>query len=106
MRRVHAKRNIVLVAVILALFCGVAYARRIAWKTTEVPPVSLGTTLALAEENLSSEPTRYFCIGASLAKTFSDADWALHFSSKEGKELWVNVDEKKNIKKNTEPFEY
>lgn len=100
------KSRIVAVVVILTVLCEAAYALRMVWKNTDQPPVSLHLALSLAEEELAKEDVKYFCIGASLAKTFSEGDWALHFSSKEGKEMWVNVASDKKITKSKEGFEY
>jgi len=77
-----------------------------AWSQTERPPVSLRLALTLAEEELAKEDTAYFCIGAGLAKTFSDADWSFHFSSAAGKEMWVNVSSDRKITKNKDGFRY
>ena len=99
-------KRLVFIAVAMAIIsCAAAQASYVIWKKTDPPPVSLSAALALAEENMAAEDVQYFCIGASLAKTFSDGDWAITFSSKEGKVMTVNVASDKKITKGAE-FRY
>lgn len=91
---------------VCSLFCGVVYARRIAWKRTDKPPVPLREAILLAEKELKEEKTEYFCVGAHLAKTFSEGDWQFHFSSKVGKEIWVVVSSDKSVRKSADGFDY
>jgi len=91
---------------LFVVLCGVAYARRIWWKPDDKPPVSLRLALALAEAELEKEDVEYYCIGASLAKTFSDGDWAFRFCSTEGKEMWINVSSERKVTKSEHGFDY
>lgn len=99
------KRTIIILTVCL-LCCAAAYARYSEWKKTEKPPVSLRMALDIAEEELKNETIDYYCIGASLANTFRGGDWELHFSSKEGKEMWISVGADKQPKKSETAFQY
>ena len=99
------KRTLLLIAFSL-LLGGVVYARRIAWVDTEQPPVSLTEALKLAETRLQDEKVHYFCLGASLARTFSQGDWELSFSSKEGKHLTVSVGSDRQVRTSELGFEY
>ena len=90
----------------LVLCCGTALARRIAWRSTDRPPVSLRLALVLAEEELASEKVEYYCIGASLAKTFSKGDWAFRFASENGKGMSVSVSSDRKVRKSADGFEY
>lgn len=100
------KKQILAVAVMCLLICGVVWAKNAGWKNTERPAVSLRLALALADTELEKEEVPYFCIGASLARTFTEGDWELHFSSKDGKEMWVSVGSDKSIRKSKEGFNY
>ncbi len=83
------------------------YARRITWIKTEEPPVKLEKALEIAKEELKKNKQIYFyCLGASLGKTFSEGDWQLYFSSKEGKDIWVNVSSDKKVRISEDGFEY
>jgi len=99
-------KRISLILAICLLVSGVAYGRRIAWKNTDKPPVSLRLALTLASEFIEDEEEDYFCVGASIAKTFSNGDWLFQFSTKNGKLLQVNVGSDKKIKKFAHGFEY
>ena len=99
-------KRIILLVVCSMLLCGAAYARRIAWIPTEKPPVSLAEAIKLAETQLQNEKVQYFCVGASLAKTFSEGDWQLNFSSKKGKRMIVSVGSDKKVRKDEHGFEY
>ena len=96
-------------AIIVAafLFTGsAAYARNIMWTKTSRPPTSIKMAVTLAEAELKKEPTEYFCIGASLARTFSQGDWELHFSSKGGQEMWVSVGSDRKVRKSKTGVDY
>lgn len=100
------KKQIVSILVVCILVTGIAYAKRNAWKPKEKPPVSLHLALTLAEAELEKEGADYFCIGASLARTFSEGDWELQFSSEAGKTMWVSVGSDKKVRKSQHGFEY
>ena len=99
----------ILLILILTGLVGISlcYAKRNAWKNTEKPPVSLVEAIKIAKAAIPMrEDIDYYCIGASLAKTFSEADWALHFSSKHGKEIWVSVGSDKTPRVSEDGFKY
>ncbi len=99
------KQMLVLAAVCL-LVCGAVFAKNAGWKNTEKPAVSLRLALTLADTELEKEDVQYFCIGASLARTFTEGDWELRFSSKDGKQMWISVGSDRSIRKSKEGFEY
>lgn len=99
-------KRLILSVVCMALLSGAVYARRIAWKPTEKPPVSLADAIKLAEAQLQKEKVQYFCIGASLAKTFSEGDWELNFSSKDGKQMTVSVGSDMKVRQSEQRFDY
>jgi len=100
------KRSLVIALVLSSLACSIAFARRIAWTDTDPPPVSLRTALDLAEAELKTEGTKYPCVGASLAKTFSEGDWEFHFASKDGKHMHVSVGSDRTVQKRAGGFEH
>ncbi len=99
-------KRIVTILAVGAIFSGIAYARRMTWNSNSRPPVSLRLALALGEAELINEETEYFCIGASIARTFSEGDWLLHFSSEDGKTMWISVASDKSLRKSEHGFEY
>ena len=99
-------RRAVIIIAVCAMVCSVAYARRIAWKANKKPPVSLHLAITLAEAELDKDEVEYFCIGASIAQTFSEGDWALQFSSADGKSMSVSVGSDKKVRKSEHGFIY
>ena len=99
-------KKILVILAVLVLFCGISYALHGASNPKQKPPVSLSLALNLAETELKKEKTECFCVGASLAVTFSEADWELHFSSKDGSQRWVSVGSDKKIRKSKPVFTY
>lgn len=96
-------------AIIVATYlfsASAAYAMHVMWTKTSRPPTSIKMAVTLAEAELKKEPTEYFCIGASLARTFSQGDWELHFSSKDGQEMWVSVGSDRKVRKSKTGFSY
>ena len=100
------KKMAVVTLCVLACVCTTVFALGAAWKPLDRPPVSLRLALALAEEDLEKDAIEYFCIGASLAKTFSSGDWELQFSSEQGTRIWVSVGSDRTIRKSQDGFEY
>lgn len=80
------------------------FGRNIAWRAGDVPPVSLQEALELAKPALTDHS--FYCISATLAKTFTDGDWQLRFADKDGKELWISIGSDKSIRKSDHGFEY
>jgi hypothetical protein len=99
-------KRLILLTIGLMLLSGAVYARRIAWVAKEKPPLSLADAIKLAETRLQEEKIQYFCIGASLAKTFSGGDWELNFSSKQGKQMTVSVGSDRNVRASEYRFDY
>ena len=95
-------------AAILLIAATTVFARRIAWKENERPPVSLEVALTLASAKVKERPggDQFYCVGASIAKTFSEADWLFRFSSEGGSALYVNVASDKSLKISETGFEY
>jgi len=103
------KMKKILLILILSGLVGVSlcYAKRNAWKNTEIPPVRLEEAIKIAKGAIPMrEHIDYYCINASLAKTFSEADWELHFSSEQGKEIWVSVSSDKQARISEDGFKY
>src|SRR4051812_30196367 len=89
-RRTHMKRATLIAALAVGvLFTTSVLALRIAWRIADEPPISLQAALELAKAELKDDS--YFCVGATLARTFTQGDWELHYSTKKGKEMWVSV---------------
>lgn len=100
-----AKTSFIILAAGL-LSCAFTYARHAEWDKSAKPPVSLQQALEIAETELKNDGIEYFCIGASLANTFSGGDWELHFSSKEGKEMWISVGSDRKPRKSATAFQH
>lgn len=99
-------RSIVTTLLILLIAGAVAQGRHIAWKAEEKPPVSLKDALELAEKELERMPSEYYCVAASLAKTFSQGDWELHFASTAGDSVWVSVGSDSSVRTSKTGFEH
>ena len=99
-------RRTIVILIACLLCCAVAYARYAEWKKTALPPVSLRSALDMAEAELRNQKIEYYCIGASLANTFRGGDWELHFSSKDGTEMWISVGSDKQLRKSDKAFQY
>jgi hypothetical protein len=102
-------RSIVVASLLIVSLCGVAVARRIAWRPQEKPPVSLQDALRLADKEVGKKQdkeVKYHCIGASIAKTFTNGDWGLRYCSDDGSELWVSVGSDKSVRVSADGFEY
>jgi len=101
-------RGIILVVVtgLLLGLTGTAAARRIRWKPSEKPPVLLADALALAEAELRKDDRDYYCLGASLAETFTGGDWELQYSAKDGTARWVSVGSDRSVRVSKDPFAY
>lgn len=100
-------KGIASILTLCVLVSGIAYAKRMAWKKSDEPPVRLVEAIKIAKTAIPmGGDIDYFCINATLAKTFSEADWELHFSSQEGKDIWVSVGSEKNTRISYDGFEY
>ena len=47
-----------------------------------------------------------YTAGASLAQTFTQGDWELHYATRQGKEMWVSVGSDKSVRKSDQGFEH
>ena len=83
------RRLVSALIILFALSVATTLARNIEWRINDKPPVSLELAVELAKADLDDDG--YYCVSASLAKTFSRGDWELHFGKKDGKEMWVNI---------------
>ena len=99
-------RQFAVVGLLILLLSGVASARRIQWKPQEKPPVPLKEALELADGEMAKRDGEFHCITARLAKTFTDGDWELSYSTPEGETLWISVGSDKSVRASTEGFHY
>lgn len=97
-------KTCITITVLLAITC-FCYSRNIAWSSREKPKISLTDAQARALEALKSRHVDYYCIGASLAQTFSDCDWELHFGATNHPEVWVSVGTD-NVRVSDQGFNY
>ena len=100
------RRTILIVVGTLLMIGGVAYGRRIAWKSADKPPVSLADAAKIADAEAAKQKVELFCIGGSLAKTFTGGDWEFQYSSATGKQFWVSVGSDKSVRTSDMGFEY
>ncbi len=84
------KTRITVVLLSLTFVC-LCYARHIAWKPNEKPSISLVNAHKKAMEALEARHVDYYCLSATVARTFSGCDWEMHFAATDGKEVWVSV---------------
>ena len=98
------KTRITVVLLSLTLIC-LCYARNIAWKTNEKPPISLAQAHKKALEALEPRGVEFHCISATVAKTFSGCDWEMHFGATDGKDVWVSVG-MDSVRVSEQEFEY
>lgn len=98
-------KQIITVSILIALSASV-FARRITWKTTEKPSVSIIAAVEAATKELNGGADIYYCVGASVAKTFSDCDWELRFYSTSGDRRLVSVGSDGKIHVTDTGFEY
>jgi hypothetical protein len=99
-------RKVLVASLLLLGVSGVALGRYVQWKPKDVPPVSLQQALALADKELEKHKGKYHCVGATLAKSFTGADWELRYSSPEGKPLWISIGAEKSVRVSEEGFAY
>ncbi len=92
------------IAIALTLLCIAVDARRILWQPEVKPPVLLEEALKLAQNKLKDRG-EFYCIGAELAKTFSQGDWELQMSS--GKEVtFASVGSDRSVRISDRGFSY
>jgi hypothetical protein len=100
------RRTLLVVVAALLMLGSVAYARRIAWKSADKPPVSLADAAKIADAEAAKQKAELFCIDASLAKTFTGGDWEFQYSSAKGTQFWVSVGSDKSVRTSDMGFEY
>lgn len=79
------------IALLLLMAAGIGYARYIRWHENIKPPISLAEALAKAADALKPRHVDYYCLSATVAQSFSQCDWELHFAATNQTEIWVSV---------------
>ncbi len=74
----------------LAVVC-LCYAKNAGWHNNEKPKITLIEAHTKALEALKSRNIDYYCLAATVARTFSECDWEMHFASTNNAEVWVSV---------------
>ena len=98
-------RRILTLVVLLAL--GVAvFGRRIAWRPTEKPSVTIIAAVETATKELNKDGGDFYCLGGRIAKTFSDCDWELQFCNTAGERRVVSVGSDHKLNISNHGFEY
>lgn len=69
----------------------ICYAKYSRWYEYAKPPISLAEALTKASDALKPRHVDYFCISATVARTFSECDWELYFAATNKTEIWVSV---------------
>ena len=100
------KRLIFVVTFMLFVGAACLLAKNAGWHAKEKPSVSLVEAHQIALAALKDRHIDYYCLGASVARTFSSCDWELHFSSAGGAETWVSVDDHREARISDHGFEY
>jgi hypothetical protein len=67
------------------------YAKNAGWPTHVKPLISLTEAQTKALEALKSRNGDYYCLAATVSRTFSKCDWELHFGSTNNTSVWVSV---------------
>ena len=84
------KTRITIALLSLTIVC-LCYGANIAWNKNEKPKISLVEAHKRALQALESRHIDYYCIAATVAQTFSECDWELHFAAINNIEIWVSV---------------
>jgi len=100
------KKHFILVFLVAASLIVCAHAKNAGWNKAERPSPSLIEAHQIALDAIKTRGIEYFCLSATVARTFSECDWELHFSSKEGKEIWVSVGHERKAKVSEQGFNY
>jgi hypothetical protein len=77
-----------LLSLTVAVMC---YAKNAGWNKNEKPKVSLMEAHSKALEALKPRKIDYYCLSATVARTFSECDWELLFAAAGKPEIWVSV---------------
>ncbi|MEI9865429.1 MAG: hypothetical protein WDN00_12920 [Limisphaerales bacterium] len=79
------------IAILSLTFICLCYAKNAGWHTNEKPKISLTEAHTKAVDALTSRHVDYYCLSATVARTFSGCDWELHFAATNNAEVWVSV---------------
>jgi hypothetical protein len=79
------------IALLSATFVYLCYSKYNGWHNNEKPKISLPEAHTKAVEAIKSHQVDYYCIAATVARTFSACDWELHFAATNNTEIWVSV---------------
>lgn len=94
--------TITVFALTATFLCSGKYA---GWNKSEKPRLSLIEAHTKALEALKPRNIDFYCLSASVARTFSECDWELHFAAANNVEMWVSVGTDK-VRVSEHGFEY
>jgi hypothetical protein len=100
------KIRFILFFFVLISLIGFAQAKNAGWEKTQKPSPSLIEAHQIALDALKDQGIDFFCLSATVARTFSECDWELHFSSSKGKEKWVSVSHDRKARVSEHGFPY
>lgn len=107
-----SKYKVVVGAVMLLILSISVWAKRSQWKPAKRPPVSLTLAVELCKADLrdrfGEQASKFYCGRATLASTFTKADWELHFW-KEGdaaERAYFSVGSDRSVKFSERGFDY
>lgn len=92
------------VCVVLTTMVLPVLARQIMWKIEQRPPIELEQAVALAKAKLKARGN-FYCVRASISKSFTDGDWALDMAS-EKDSTHVSVGSDKSVRVSDKGFDY
>lgn len=84
------QKRIAIALLSLMVVC-LCHAKNAGWHTNQKPQISLTVAHTKALEALKSRQVDYYCLAATVARTFSECDWELHFAATNNMEVWVSV---------------
>jgi hypothetical protein len=67
------------------------YAKNAGWDKNVKPKISLTDAHAKALAALKSNYPDYYCLSATVARTYSECDWELSFAAPGNRLVWVSV---------------
>src|SRR5690348_4001186 len=79
------------IGLLLLMTVCLCFAKNAGWHKNEKPRISLAEAHTKALEALKSRHVDYYCLAATVARTFSECDWELHFAATNNAEVWVSV---------------
>jgi hypothetical protein len=84
------KTRIAIALLCMTVIC-LCYAKRVMWPNNEKPKISLIEAHTRALEALKPRHIDYYCLTATVARTFSECDWELHFAATNNAQIWVSI---------------